>query len=337
VDREAVALMKASSTRDAKRGITKQTGDAAAHTFAIVFLFFAAAATLAGPPFLFALHDGPLSIPSVIGATILAVLFATHGVWAYKRIPRIWMNRGTWAHRWRMGELAFENRLDYIPISGNFPFLGTVLATAGGEHWDTFRIPGERFVMFGNVLPAGNGGEAHAPYGWGFLAVHLDARVPRMTLVPRGSRASFRAPLQAYARNQMMSLEGDFDKHFQLYAPTDYSRDALYVITPDLMALLIDHLPGSYVETFDDTLVVITREPYDFRKPAAWHQLNLLLETVIPKAVRQTRNYRDARSDVHGHITAAGSRLRVGLSRFIIFGIIWIIVLLVVFVFALIR
>jgi hypothetical protein len=158
-----------------------------------------------------------------------------------------------------------------------------------------------------------------------------------MTLVPRGRRASLRAPLQAYARNQMMSLEGDFDKHFQLYAPTDYSRDALYVITPDLMALLIDHLPGSYVETFDDTLVVITREPYDFRKPAAWHQLNLLLETVIPKAVRQTRNYRDARSDVHGHITAPGSRLRVGLSRFIIFGIIWIIVLLVVFVFALIR
>jgi hypothetical protein len=337
VDREAVALMKASATRDAKRGITKQTGDAAAHTFAIVFLLLATAATFAGPLFLFALHDGPFSIPSFIGATILAVLFATHGVWAYKRIPRIWMNRGTWAHRWRMRELALENRLDYTPTSRNFPFLGAVLAMAGREHWDTFRIPGERLVMFGNVLPSGNGGEAHAPYGWGFLAVHLDARVPRMTLVPRSRRAALRAPLLGYAGDQLMSLEGDFDKHFRLYVPADYSRDALYVITPDLMALLIDHLPGSYVETFEDTLVVITPEPYDFSKPATWNQLNLLLGTVIPKAVHQTRNYRDARSDVDGRITAGGSRLRVGLSRFIIFGLTWIMVLLVVFVFALIR
>jgi hypothetical protein len=337
VDREAVAVMKASAAPDVKRRIAKQTGDAAAHTFAIVFLFLAAAATFAGPPFLFALHYGPLSIPSVVGATILAALFATHGVWAYKRISRIWMKRGTWIHRWRMRELAFENRLNYTPTSGNIPFLGAVIAMAGREHWDTFSILSERLVMFGNVLPSGNGGEAHAPYGWGFLAVHLDAHLPRMTLVPRGRRASLRAPLLNYVGGQMMSLEGDFDKHFQLYVPADYARDALYVITPDLMALLIDHLPGSYVETFDDTLVVITPEPYDFSKPAAWNQLNLLLGTVIPKAVRQTRNYRDARSDVPGHVTAAGSRLRVGLSRFVIFGLIWIIALLVALVFALIR
>jgi len=329
--------MKASATEDVKRRITKQTGDASARTFAIVFLFLAAAATLAGPPFLFALHDGPLSIPSLIGATILAVLCATHGVWACGRIRRIWTTNGTWIHRWRMRELAFENRLNYIPTSEKFPILGTVLERAGGGHWDTFRILSERFVLFGNVLPSGNGGDAHAPYGWGILAVHLDARVPRMTLVPRSRRASLRAPLRGYASSQMMSLEGNFDKHFQLYVPADYSRDALYVMTPDLMALLIDHLPGSYVETFDDTLVVTTPEPYDFSKPATWHQLNLLLETVIPKAVHQTRNYRDARSDVHGHIAAAGSRLRVGLSRFIIFGLIWIIVLLVTFVFALNR
>jgi hypothetical protein len=84
-------------------------------------------------------------------------------------------------------------------------------------------------------------------------------------------------------------------------------------------------------------LVVITPQPYDFSKSAAWHQLNLLLGTVIPKALRQTRNYSDARSDVPGRISAGGRRLRVGLSRFTIIGLISIIVLLVMFVFELIR
>lgn len=38
----------------------------------------------------------------------------------------------------------------------------------------------------------------------------------------------------------MLSLEGDFDRYFTLYCPGDYERDALYVFTPDLLALLID-------------------------------------------------------------------------------------------------
>ena len=36
------------------------------------------------------------------------------------------------------------------------------------------------------------------------------------------------------------TLEGDFDRHFTLYAPDGYGRDALYLLTPDLMSRLID-------------------------------------------------------------------------------------------------
>ena len=39
-------------------------------------------------------------------------------------------------------------------------------------------------------------------------------------------------------RTQVLSLEGDFDRYFTLYCPKEYERDALYVFTPDLMALL---------------------------------------------------------------------------------------------------
>jgi hypothetical protein len=312
VVRDAVAAMKASVTPTVNRRIRKQTTDAVGSTFVMVLVFLVAAGCFAGMPFLFA-FTLPIEVGLVkggIGVGILVVVSATVGRWAFRRVQRVWAKVGTWTHRWRMQQHALENRLNYIPTSGDLQLTGTVLANAGRGHWDTFRILGDRFGMFGNVLPFGSGGEDRAPYGWGFLAVRLDAHVPHMLLIPRDKMFTLRGALFNLAGSQRMSLEGDFDKHFQLYAPVAYNRDALYVITPDLMALLIDQLPGSYVETFDDTLVVTTPEPYDFSTPAAWDKINLLLETVVPKAMRQTRNYRDPTSPVRGRVATAGSRLR---------------------------
>ncbi len=292
VDRDAVATMRASVTPTVRHRIRKQTADAIGSTFVMVLVYFAAALGVAGLPFLFA-FTLPFAVGAgmgLIGVGILAVLSATLGRWAYKRIRRIWRKRGTWTHRWRMQQLALENRLNYIPTSGDLQLMGTVLANAGRGHWDTFRILGDRFGMFGNVFPFGSGGEDRAQYGWGFLAVRLDAHVPHLLLIPRDRMFTLRSALFNLTGSQKMSLEGDFDKHFQLYAPVDYTRDALHVITPDLMALLIDQLPGSYVETFDDTLVVTTPEPYDFGTLAAWAKVNVLLDTVVQKAMRQTRN-----------------------------------------------
>ncbi|MES1169731.1 MAG: hypothetical protein ABUL47_03475, partial [Leifsonia sp.] len=83
---------------------------------------------------------------------------------------------------------------------------------------------------------------------------------------------------------------------------------------PDLMALLIDNLPGSYVEAFDHTLVITTPEPADFTRPETWDRVDRLLRTVVPKAMRQTRSYQDTRSPVRGAVAGGGRRLRYGIS-----------------------
>jgi len=252
----------------------------------IAFLFAGCAVASAGPAFVIASVD-PLSLSGILctlgGAVILAILAATLGRWCYRRIRRLWMRRGTWTHRWRMQQLAVENRLNYIPVSGDLALVGTVLQTAGRGHWDTFRVLGGRFCMFGNVLPHGRAAEDRAPDGWGFFAVHLDAHVPHLLLTPRERTIAVRPPLVSIAGSQKLALDGEFDRHFELSAPAGYTRDPLQVITPDLMTLLIDRLPGSIVETHDNLLVVTTPEPYDFAHSAAWEQMNLLLDTVIPK------------------------------------------------------
>ncbi len=139
-----------------------------------------------------------------------------------------------------------------------------------------------------------------------------------MLLVPQGDNLMVLSP------EQRLRLEGDFDRYFQLFAPVEYERDALYVITPNLMALLIDHLPGSCVETVDDLLIVTTPRPADFDSVEAWERLSLLMDTVVPRSLRQTRRYRDARSAVAGEVASGGRRLRSGISIAGIIGGIWI-------------
>ena len=55
-----------------------------------------------------------------------------------------------------------------------------------------------------------------------------------------------------FSKDQILSLEGDFSEYFTLYCPREYERDALYVFTPDLMALLIDQTSTFDVEIVDD-------------------------------------------------------------------------------------
>ncbi len=49
-----------------------------------------------------------------------------------------------------------------------------------------------------------------------------------------------------------LELEGDFGKHFELHVPAGYERDALYVLTPDVMQVLIDEAADRRVEIVDD-------------------------------------------------------------------------------------
>ena len=73
--------------------------------------------------------------------------------------------------------------------------------------------------------------------------------------------------------DQKLTLGGEFDDKFTLYAPSDYGRDAFQIFAPDLMALFIDRLGTFDVEIIDDTDVLL-RGPFRPVEPRlyAWLQ-----------------------------------------------------------------
>jgi hypothetical protein len=119
----------------------------------------------------------------------------------------------------------------------------------------------------------------------------------------------------AFRRDQVLSLEGDFDRYFTLYCPRQYERDALYVFTPDLMALLIDEAAPYDVEIIDRWLFVYAARPFPLADPHTYQRLLRIVATVGRKALSQTDRYRDERvGDFDANIVApAGRRLRSGI------------------------
>ncbi len=93
------------------------------------------------------------------------------------------------------------------------------------------------------------------------------------------------------ARSQQFALEGDFGKHFRLYAPGGDERDALYIFTPDPMAVLIDHA-ATYDFEFVDTFIYFSSpRKFPMRDPVTYSRSNPLANSVVAKVLKRTRSY----------------------------------------------
>lgn len=88
------------------------------------------------------------------------------------------------------------------------------------------------------------------------VRIPLPSEAPRITLRSRrGGGALSVLPRRPAGRSQLR-LEGDFSDVFEVSVPTGYETDALYVLTPDLMAILLDESADLDLEIVDSTLHV---------------------------------------------------------------------------------
>lgn len=124
---------------------------------------------------------------------------------------------------------------------------------------ELFRFPdGTEIANYQYVTGSGKNRQEH---NWGFARFTLPRRVPHMILDARknnflGTLSNLPVGLRG---SQRLSLEGDFDKYYTLYAPDTYKRDALYVFTPDVMAAVIDTGAQYDIELIDDHVYLYSR------------------------------------------------------------------------------
>ena len=229
----------------------------------------------------------------VVGAALAAGVQAVRLILSL-RIPRWW-----WEAAYRLTHFAAANQLTY-GHDDTVAHPGVIFGT-GTERTVERRLTttAGRRVEIGNyryTVP-GEDQKSGTVHGWGYVAITLDRRLPHLLLDAKGNDGSVfglrRSNLPVdLAPDQKLSLGGEFDEHFTLYAPRDYGRDAFLIFAPDLMALLIDRLGAFDVEIVDDAMFVYGSR-FDLLDPHTYDWLQEVVETVVTRTVRRTSRYSD--------------------------------------------
>ena len=176
-------------------------------------------------------------------------------------------------------------------------------------------------VEIGNYEYTTGSGKNQQQHTFGYVSVPIDRRLPHMVLdAKRNNFFGISNLPDTFDSSQTLKLEGDFNEHFNLFAPKAYERDALYVFTPDVMVSLIDNGKYHDMEVVDNKLYVYSSTAFNLTSP---EQLETLLKMVAHIGVeirKQSSNYADERVNDRSVdiIAPSGRRLKKGVNIFVV-------------------
>ncbi len=256
--------------------------------------------------------------PVSVIATVFPLFFIAAFIAAIVFLVRSVVSGRNWETWYRLDTFATANGLVFSPMDANPTYPGAIFGLGDSRRaLNHLRSANDRFLDMGNYQYTTGSGKNRSTHNWGFMALHLDRKLPNMVLDAKANNGLFGGTnLPAYFdKKQILSLEGDFDKYFTLYCPRQYERDALYVFTPDLMALLIDNAAPFDVEIVDDWMFVYSARPFTSADPAVYQRLFQIVDTVGAKTLTQTDRYVDERigSFAANIVAPQGQRLKRGL------------------------
>lgn len=235
---------------------------------------------------------GAVSLPFVIAPVLLVAIGGYTGYRYFRQAS------GRWKSLLRRTRFASLNQLAYSTGTRNPAYPGLIFSLGDARQTsDNYHSLTRPQFDLGNYRYTTGSGKEKTTHTWGYLALRLERKLPHMVLDARENNSILGGSSlpTSFRRDQKLSLEGDFDKHFTLYCPREYERDALYVFTPDLMALLIDESAAFDVEIVDDWMFVYSVQPFDLDQAKPVHRMFRIIETVGAKTLRQTDRYADER------------------------------------------
>ncbi|WP_435092265.1 hypothetical protein [Clavibacter michiganensis] len=220
----------------------------------------------------------------IMSGTLPAILLVVFGSWVIRSRER----RGGHRAHLRLVRFAEANGMEYLPGPMSDGHFGSARRC-----FDLTRVmrptlaPG---VEFGNHEIVTAGRREGAPRFGGYAMIRLAHEMPHIRVIAR--RGVLRRALTMMSRpdrEQRLSLEGDVDRHYALYCPAGSERDALYLFTPDILALLIDRVRGLDVEVVGDRLLLTSYDDVVTRDPERWRDVIEATTALVAKVDRWER------------------------------------------------
>lgn len=236
----------------------------------------------------------------------------------------------------RLKRFAEANDMHYAH-DASFDDRGGIIFGSGHSRTfpQLFTTTSQEFVEIGNYQYVTGSGKSRRVHNFGFMRIKLPRRLPNMVLDSKknnffGGRLSNLTI--GFGKDQQLSLEGDFDRYFTLYAPAQYKTDALYVFTPDVMQALIDAAHAYDCEVIDDDFYIYSDSQFTLTDRNQLQELVGIASKLRPKLMQQTDYYADARvGDRSLNVVAPqGARLKTRLSFWTVMTIVVIVLVIIV-------
>ncbi|MGO1404516.1 hypothetical protein [Agrococcus casei] len=194
----------------------------------------------------------------------------------------------------RSRRFAAEHGFVYALSTGGSGMQGVLFEGGTKRHTKhAFSLPGGVVVSDFEFEPSGS----NATVTWRYIELPLPRMLPHLVLDATSNNGLFGTNLpQWLAQSQRISLEGDFNQHFALYAPRGYDFDVRYLLPPDSMALLIDNLAQFDVEFFGDRMRIVTKGGWPHDDPQTWQFVEWVVNVLWPHFWQSTIRYEDARA-----------------------------------------
>lgn len=210
----------------------------------------------------------------IVGYVILGVL----GVRGWRQKTRV-------GDHLRLEAFAAANSLWYHP--------GPARHTDGSEL--TRILSGQSGWLIANAAkPQQQPAESVAPMTqyYGLVEYRFPVQLPHLFLSRKGLRPPAFSSFMQPAGGQRLSLEGDFNRYFDTYCPRGYERDALYLLTPDVMAAFIDGARDFDIEIIGNRLILRSRSDVVTTDPAVWQAIASAVSALAGRTL-QWRKWRD--------------------------------------------
>lgn len=232
---------------------------------------------------------------------LLSTVFYREGFFLYLLFSSIagvvtylgYTNAGT---KERLLQFAAANQLVYlttVPYDGR---AGMIFGIGSNPNFtEQFIAEGRAFAEIGNYQFTTGSGKNRTTHDFGYVRIKLPRRLPNMVLDSRSNNYfGLLSNLNvSFPSDQKLSLEGDFDKYFTLYAPIEYKTDALYVLTPDVMQALITYAKDYDCEIIDDDFYVYSSNIFNLWDIESIKNIVSIANQLQPELAEQTEYYAD--------------------------------------------
>lgn len=143
------------------------------------------------------------------------------------------------------------------------------------------------------IVRNSSGKRTYTTYSFCYAQVKLPRKVPHVIL--NGRQNSFGVSEYELVVEKV-ALEGDFSRFFSVLVPPGYRRDALQLLTPDVMEALKNFAQGYDLELVRDKLFIIAKGAKgEITSAEIMRYLYRAAEKLRAEFSRQAKNYSDDR------------------------------------------